>query len=74
VVSVMLISVLNIKLNYKNSRTNAAVVLGFQALCISGRNEVLSYRVGRSSSAVKLANVRPSRSPMTTGRGGCIAL
>ena len=84
VVSVMLISVLNInltcewhkaiELNYKNSRTNAAVVLGFQAICISGNNEVLSYRVGRSSCAVKLANVRPSCSQMTTGRGGCIAL
>ena len=84
VVSVMLISVLNIKvtcechraikLNYKNSRTNAVVVLGFQALCISGSNEVLSYRDGRSSYAVKLANVRSARSQMTTGRGGCIAL
>ena len=72
VVSVMLISVLNIKvtcewhkaikLNYKNSRTHAAVVLGFQALCISGSNEVLSYRVGRSSFGVKLANVRSTQS------------
>jgi len=84
VVSVMLISVLNIKvtcewhkaikLNYKNTRSTAAVVLGFQALCISGSNEVLSYRVGRSSFAVKLANVRSSRSHVTTERGGCIAL
>ena len=84
VVSVMLISVLNIKvtcewhkavkLNYKNTRSTAAVVLGFQALCISGSNEVLSYRVGRSSFAVKLANVRFSRSHVTTERGGCIAL
>ena len=84
VVSVMLISVLNIKLtcewhkaiklNYKNSRTNAAIFIGFQAFCISGSNEVLSYRVGRSSCTVKLANVRSSRSHMTTGRGGCIAL
>jgi len=61
-------------LNYKYSRTNAAVVLGFQALWISGSNEVLSYRVGRSSCGVKLANVRPSRSQMTTGRVGCITL
>ena len=84
VVSVMLISKLNIKvtcewhkaikLNYKNTRSTAAVVLGFQALCISGSNKVLSYRVGRSSFAVKLANVRSSRSHVTTGRGGCIAL
>ena len=47
-VSVMLISVLNIKvtcklhkaikLNYKNTRNTAADVLEFQALCISGSN------------------------------------
>jgi len=42
--------------------------------CISSSNEVLSYRVGRNSCAVKLANVRSTRSQMTTGRGGCIAL
>ena len=82
VVSVMLISVLNIQvtcewhkaINYKNTRSTAAVVLGFQALCISGSNEVLSYCVGRSSFAVKLANVRSSRSHVTTERGGCIAI
>jgi len=84
VVSVMLISVLNIKvtcewhkaikLNYKNTCSTAAVVLGFQALCISGSNEVLSYRVGRSSFAIKLANVRSSRSHVITERGGRIAL
>ena len=84
VVSVMLISVLKIKvtcewhkaikLNYKNTRSTAAVVLGFQALCISGSNEVLSYRVRRSSFGVKLANVRSSRSHVTTERGGSIAL
>jgi len=84
VVSVMLISVLNvkvtcewhkaIKLKYKNTRSTAAVVLGFQALCISGSNEVLSYRVGRRSFGVKLANIHASRSHVTTERGGCIAL
>ena len=80
VVSVMLISVLNIKvtcewhkvikLNYKNSRNYAAVAFGvpstLHCACISSSNEVLSYRVGLSSCAV--------RSQMTTGRGGCIAL
>ena len=84
VVSGMLISVLNIKvtcewykaikLNYKNTRNTAAAVLGFQALCISGSNEVLSYRIGQGSCSVKLANVSSSRSQMTSGRGGCIAL
>jgi len=88
VVSVMLISVLNIKvtcewqkaikLNYKNSRTNAAVVFRvpstLHCACISSSNDVLSYCVGRSSCAVKLANVRSARSQMTTGRGGCLAL
>jgi len=43
-------------------------------VCISSSNEVLSYRVGRSSCAVKPVNVRSTRSQMTTGRGGCIAL
>ena len=80
VVSVTLISVLNIKvtcewhkaikLNYKNSRTNATVVFRvpstLHCACISSSNEVLSYRIGRSSCAV--------RSQMTTGRDGCIAL
>ena len=79
VVYVMLISVLNIKvtcewhkaikLNYKNSRIIPAVVFRVPSICISSSNEVLSYRVGRSSCAVKLANVRPARSQMTTGRG-----
>ena len=60
-VSVMLISVLNIKLtcewhkaiklNYKNSRTTAYLSLGLPSTVhsarISGSNEVLSYRVGR---------------------------
>jgi len=88
VVSIMLISVLNIKLtcewhkaiklNYKNSRINPAVVFRvpstLHCACISSSNAVLSYRVGRSSCAVKLSNVRSARSQMTTGRGGCIAL
>ena len=88
VVSVMLISVPNIKvtcewhkaikLNYKNSRNNAAVVFRvpstLHCACISSSNKVLSYHVGRSSCAVKLANVCSARGQMTTGRGGCIAL
>ena len=80
VVYVMLISVHNIKvdcewhkaikLNYKNSRTNTRGSLRVPSTCISNSNEVLSYRVGRSSSAVKLANVRSASIHMTTGRGG----
>ena len=80
VVSVMLISVLNIKvtcewhkaikLNYKNSRANTRGCLRVPSTCISSSNEVLSYRVGRSSCAVKLANVRSASSHMTTGRFG----
>ena len=68
VVSVMLISVLNIKvtcewhkairLNYKNTRINTCGCLRVPSTCISSSIEVLSYRVGRGSSAVKLANVR----------------
>ena len=68
VVSVMLISVHNIKvtcewhkaikLNYKNSRTNTRGCLRVPSTCISSSNEVLSYRVRRGSFAVKLANVR----------------
>ena len=83
VVSVMLMSVLNIKvtcewhkaikLNYKNSRTNAAVVFTvpstLHCACISSSNEVLSYRVGWSSCAVKPANVRSARSQMTYWEG-----
>ena len=42
--------------------------------CLFSSNKVLSYRVGWSSCAVKLANVRSARSQMTTGRGGCIKL
>ena len=77
VVSVMLISVLNIKLtcewhkaiklNYKNSRTNTRGCLRVPSTC---SNEVLSYRVGRGSSAIKLANVRSASSHVTTGRCG----
>ena len=62
VVSVMLISVLNIKvtcewhkaikLKYKNIRTRVIVILTVRSTIhrawISGSNEVLSYRVGRS--------------------------
>ena len=80
VVSVMLISVHNIKvtcewhkaikLNYKNSRTNTRGCLRVPSTCISSNNEVLSYRVGRGSCAVKLANVRSANSHMTIGRGG----
>jgi len=68
VVYVMLISVHNIKvtcewhkaikLNYKNSLTNTRSCLRVPSTCISSSNEVLSYRVGRGSYAVKLANVR----------------
>ena len=75
VVYVMLISVHNIKvtcewhkaikLNYKNSRTNTR-----GCLRVPSSNEVLSYRFGRGSCAVKLANVRSASSHMTTGRGG----
>ena len=81
VVSVMLISVLNIKVtcewhkaikfNYKNSRNNLAVVFRVPSTLHIGSNEMLSYRLGRSLFAVKLANVRSSRSHVTTGRGGC---
>ena len=58
VVSVMLISVLNIKvtcewhkaikLNYKNTRTHISVSLGLPSTVHIGSNEMLSYRVGRS--------------------------
>jgi len=80
VVYVMLISVHNIKvtcewhkaikLNYKTLQLIPVVVFRVPSTCISGSNEVLSYRIGRSSCAVKLANVRSARSHMTTGRGG----
>ena len=79
VVSVMLISVLNIKvtcdikpLNWttKTLALIPAVVFRVPSTCISSSNEVLSYRVGWSSCAIKLANVRSARSHMTTGRGG----
>ena len=70
VVSVMLISVLNIKvtcdiktLNWTTKtlelmRQFFRVPRTLHCACISSSNEVLSYRVGRSSCAVKLANVR----------------
>ena len=51
--------------------------LGFQALYIALAYLAAmkqSYRVGRSSCAIKLANVHSARSQITTGRGGCIAL
>ena len=80
VVSVMLIPVHNIKvtcewhkgikLNYKNSRTNTRGCLRVPSTCISSSNEVLSYRVGRGSCAVILANVRSASNHMTTGRCG----
>jgi len=57
VVSVMLISVLNIKvtcewhkaikLNYKNTRTHVTLSLGLPSTVHIGSNEMLSYRVGR---------------------------
>ena len=58
VVSVMLISVLNIKvtcewhkaikLNYKNTRTHVTVALRVPSTVHIGSNEMLSYRFGRS--------------------------
>ena len=58
VVSVMLMSVLNIKvtcewhkaikLNYKNTRTHVSVVLRVPSTVHIGSNEMLSYRVGQS--------------------------
>ena len=46
-----------------------AVVFRVPSTCISSSNEVLSYRVGWSSCAVKLANLRPARSQMTYWEG-----
>ena len=75
VVSVMLISVLNIKvtcewhkaikLNYKNTRNTAAGVLDFQALYISGIRKCYLIAFGWSLCTIKLANVRSARSHMT---------
>jgi len=58
VVSVMLISVLNIKLtcewhkaiklNYKNTHTHVTLSLGLPSTVHIGSNELLSYRVGQS--------------------------
>ena len=79
VVSVMLISVLNIKvtcewhkaikLNYKNTRYTAAGVLEFQALCILSVMKCYLIALGEACSPW-LANVRVSRSHVSTGRCG----